>query len=822
LISDTVGGSGGFGGGGGGSGVNPQSNGTGGPGGFGGGGGVGLAAGGTAGFGAGNGNTAVGGGGLGAGGAVFVRTGGTLTLIDPVFTGTITSTAGTGANAGKAIGQGLFLGGNVTVQVSSGNTITLPGTDFAGGGNDPQAQGGFTKSGPGTLVFAGSNSYTGGTTINGGILRGSATSFGTGAIGDFASLILDQPTAATLSVSISGTGTFTKLGVGTLTLSGTNSYSGGTTISAGSLRFGTGGLGSGAITDNANLTYSSGSSFTMSNATSGSGGVTVSGGTLTLSGANTYSGPTTVSSGTLIAGSSAAFGTNSAVSLSAGTVLSVNGKNLSIGSLAGAGTVNNNANTAAPLTVGSNNSSQTFAGVIGDGTGYPLTLVKAGSGTVTLTGRVTNTGGCVVNGGTLVFSGALVQPGPSSLTAAASGMIQYDSNALVAGGYLVGPGTHVVTGGTTLSGVTSFNSAVISQTGAGTFQNFTNGGQMTVAAGLATAGAFAGFTNQGSGFVTVGAGSAVNASDFETYGTLTLNPGTTANPTQLTNAGTSSLFFNGGSRTFISVPANAGKFDAAIDLHGNNAVVAGGLLVNNGFVEDTIGSHAIIADFGSLVKGAGFFQNTVQTVNGGKFQSGNSPGKATFGSFTFGPGGVSNYVFAIDDATGMAGPSPDANGQVSGWGLVKAVQRPIGAITTPGDFNWTADQAHPLTVHLDTLVNPTTVGTDIAGPMADFDPTRPYSWLAAQWVGNYIGPTDPAALDVSTAFDTSGFANPIAGAFGWSLDAGGHSLSLTYTPTAVPEPATLALVGVAAVGWLARRRFPAHFLDAAHPPHYAG
>jgi hypothetical protein len=61
-----------------------------------------------------------------------------------------------------------------------------------------------------------------------------------------------------------------------------------------------------------------------------------------------------------------------------------------------------------------------------------------------------------------------------------------------------------------------------------------------------------------------------------------------------------------------------------------------------------------------LVKGAGFFQNSVQTINGGRFQAGNSPGVVSFGKFVLGPGGVNNYVFAIDDATG------DAAGHVNG------------------------------------------------------------------------------------------------------------------------------------------------------------
>src|ERR1700729_3366870 len=117
----------------------------------------------------------------------------------------------------------------------------------------------------------------------------------------------------------------------------------------------------------------------------------------------------------------------------------------------------------------------------------------------------------------------------------------------------------------------------------------------------------------------------------------------------------------------------------------------------------------------------------------------------------------------------------------------------MGSVTSSGDFTWTATPADKLIVALDTLVNPTTVGTDVAGPMADFHPSHAYVWPAVQWTGTYSGPTDVATLNADTAFDTSGFVNPIDGTFGWSL--GGSSLSLSYTPTPVPEPGTLVLVG---------------------------
>ena len=118
-----------------------------------------------------------GGGGLGAGGAAFVRAGGTLTLIDPVFSGTITATGGAGGNNGQGIGQGLFLGGGVTINLSEGVTRTF-GNDFLGGrGTQPASAdptndtiGALTKAGPGTLVLSGANSYAGGTLFQQGTL----------------------------------------------------------------------------------------------------------------------------------------------------------------------------------------------------------------------------------------------------------------------------------------------------------------------------------------------------------------------------------------------------------------------------------------------------------------------------------------------------------------------------------------------------------------------------------------------------------------------------------------------------------------------------
>jgi fibronectin-binding autotransporter adhesin len=499
----------------------------------------------------------------------------------------------------------------------------------------------------------------------------------------------------------------------------------------------------------------------------------------------------------------------------------------------------------------------TLIGTIADA--GPVGLTKTGAGTLVLSNPAAGTlRGLTISAGRVEVAGdaplgtAAVTVGPAGTlryTASAStarsitllggkleataGVILTFNGATINGGFLRGAGSFIATGGATLNGVTSASSSTVNVTGPATFSDFTSGGALNLNASSANPTTFDLVTNQGSGSISLAAQSKLNASDFQSYGTLTINPATMtqnfSQTTLMTNTGGSQLFFNGGSRTFLGTPATAvfpntwpdaslrgtPTFVAGIDLNGKNAIVAGGLFVNNGYVVDSTngggGTATVVADFGSLVKGAGYFQNSVQTTNGGKFQAGNSPGAATFGKFVFGPGGVNSYVFAIDDANGAAGPSPDVNGHVSGWGLVRVGAPPVtrGGLSTSGDFVWTATAADMLLVSLQTLLNPTTVGLDVPGMMDHFDPSRSYVWPAVVWTGSYAGPANDATLDMTTAFDTSGFANPIAGTFGWALDTGSHMLSLTYAPSAVPEPGTLLLVGGATVvlRLAGRRRF---------------
>ena len=165
---------------------------------------------------------------------------------------------------------------------------------------------------------------------------------------------------------ISGTGgSLVKIGTGTLTLSGANTYTGGTALRQGRLNLGHNqALGTGALAmdDDTTLGFSADGltiantiqltgnndpvidtgSFneTLSGAISGGGFITKQGtGTLTLSGANTYTGATNVAQGTLKAGAANTFSASSAYSVASGATLDLAGFNQTVASLSNSGTV---------------------------------------------------------------------------------------------------------------------------------------------------------------------------------------------------------------------------------------------------------------------------------------------------------------------------------------------------------------------------------------------------------------------------------------------------------------------------------------------------
>ena len=151
----------------------------------------------------------------------------------------------------------------------------------------------LTQAGAGTLILTGANSYSGGTTVAAGVLQGNSASL-QGNILNNASVVFDQAGTGTYAGAMSGSGSLAKTGAGTLVLAGANSYSGGTTVSAGVLQGTTASL-QGNILNNASVVFDQAGTGTYAGVMSGSGSLTKSGtGTLILTGANSYSGGTTV------------------------------------------------------------------------------------------------------------------------------------------------------------------------------------------------------------------------------------------------------------------------------------------------------------------------------------------------------------------------------------------------------------------------------------------------------------------------------------------------------------------------------------------------
>ena len=373
-----------------------------------------------------------------------------------ILSGTNTYSDGTTISAGTLsigsdtnIGSGTNTIGNKGTLLLSGNgtytndwTLSGAGSAIATDNNNTlsgvlSGNGGLTKTGAGTLTLTGNNTYAGGTAINDGTLKGNIASGTDLSIAD--SAIYDGDNKARSVGGLNGggnilntdgltvqSGTFggvignsntslIKTGAGTLTLTGTNAYTGSTTISEGTLKgniaSGTdlsiadsaiydgdnkarsvGGLnGGGNILNTDGLTVQSGT-FGGVIGNSNTSLIKTGAGTLTLTGTNAYTGSTTISEGTLKG--NIASGTD--LSIAASAIYDGDNKARSVGGLNGGGKILNTDG----LTVQSGD----FAGSIDNSN---TSLTKTGAGTLTLSGTNTYTGMTTVRSGTLALGSEL-------------------------------------------------------------------------------------------------------------------------------------------------------------------------------------------------------------------------------------------------------------------------------------------------------------------------------------------------------------------------------------------------------------------------------
>ncbi|EBS5918119.1 fibronectin-binding autotransporter adhesin ShdA [Salmonella enterica subsp. enterica] len=307
--------------------------------------------------------------------------------------------------------------GDVTIAESATLALSQGTLD-----NNVTGEGQIVKSGSDELIVTGDNTYSGGTTISGGTLTADhADSLGTGAVANSGVLQVGE---GELENTLSGSGSLVKTGTGELTLSGDNTYSGGTTITGGTLTADhADSLGSGDIDNSGVLKVGEGD---LENTLSGSGSLVKTGtGELTLSGGNDYSGGTTITGGTLTADHADSLGT---------------------GAVANSGV----------LQVGEGELENTLSG--------SGSLVKTGTGELTLSGDNSYSGGTTIIGGTLTADHA------DSLGTGAianSGVLQVGEgeleNTLSGSGSLVKTGTGELTlnGDNDYSGGTTIDDGVL-------------------------------------------------------------------------------------------------------------------------------------------------------------------------------------------------------------------------------------------------------------------------------------------------------------------------------------------------------------------------
>ncbi len=635
----------------------------------------------------------------------------TLSVVTGTYTGATQVTGGTlsittGASLGTAAGQTTANGGTLDlngVALSSTETINLTGTGNGGAG---------ALTGTGTSSIAGTNTVT---------LTGNAT------IGGAGTLTMTAPIGENV-----GPFNLTKAGAGTLILAGNNTYTGSTTVSAGTLELQggsaiantgevtmanvagatlvvtnsetIGSLNGGGATGG-NVSIAAGQTLTTGDAgndiyagviSGATGALTKAGaGTFTLTGANTYGGVTTISGGTLALGASDRLADGTAVIVAGGATFNLAGFSDTVASINNAGAVTMGAGATLTTT-----GSQSHTGTV---SGTNLTLVATGAGSDITSGAAgTITGGAgsaTLTAGRNVSLAAAVTGTPVVINfgQAAAGTFS-TSSTLPAGTNVSGAGfDDTFNVGSALSanligngGNNTFNiNAALTGTVAGLAGVDTLGGTALSNATLFTpsnangfSGAITGVSGGFSGINTLnGSGTLTGANATATWTGTGLNSGTyLESGNTLTFSGFSTWAGGTGADTFTGPITLGGALsDGGGATTLNGAIQTAGAQTYTGAV--TLGSATTVQSTGGGTITFG------STIGGGPSLAIATTGNVALGGAIGGPG-MSSFIVAGSLPTGVS-PNEFSN--------LTAIP-PVGALT--GVPNITASSATTGTVIL--------------------------------------------------------------------------------------------------------------------------
>jgi autotransporter-associated beta strand protein len=593
-------------------------------------------------------------GGINLGSSVLLVTSGSNSVTSPISdagngavhvqTGALLLLTGTNTYSGNTIidtSATLELGGTTgtlgtTSAVTDNGTLLLNRSNSLTVGNLIAGTGAVTQMGAGTVTLTGANTYSGGTTISAGIVSvgiiadGASSNVGTGDVTLDGGTLLYTGAAASTSRQItftanggeidsSGSGaldltntalgfvaasgptitlggtntgqnifagiigsnmgavTLDKSGAGTWVLASNNGYTGVTNITGGTLQIGAGGttgsLGTGAVTDDANLVFDLSSTTTVSNVINGTGTVQQTGtGTTILTANNGYSGGTIISAGTLQIGSGGATGS------------------------LGSGGVADNANLVFDL------SSTVTVGNTITGSG---TLQVTGSGDIALTGTDTYTGVTTISSGTLQIGiGGTAGTINNTSGIVNNGVLDFvHSDTLTIAAPISGSGTvqQISTGTTVLAGANTYTGAT------------------TVAAGILQLGSADALGSAGShtSSVSVFAGAALDLNGF--------SPTAGGNNVPLSMSGS----FSGTVGALTNSSATAATFGGHVTLAAASSIGGVGDITLTGPITGAFGLTKVGND-NLIITGTN--GTTTTTISAGTLQIGNGGASGALGS----------------------------------------------------------------------------------------------------------------------------------------------------------------------------------------------